>query len=54
MKKLKPVISHIRTDIKRRMNWNAKYANEIIEFISEKKYLQGNENALLANIICKS
>ncbi|OZC12116.1 hypothetical protein X798_00635 [Onchocerca flexuosa] len=37
MKKLKPVISHIRTDIKRRMNWNAKYANEIIEFMS--KYL---------------
>ncbi|VDO22086.1 unnamed protein product [Brugia timori] len=38
MKKLKPVISHIRADINRRMIWNAKYADEIIEFIS--KYLQ--------------
>uniref|UniRef100_A0A0R3RR91 HEPN domain-containing protein n=1 Tax=Elaeophora elaphi TaxID=1147741 RepID=A0A0R3RR91_9BILA len=38
MKKLKSVISHIRTDINRRMIWNAKYADEIIQFMS--KYLE--------------
>ncbi|KAM3717958.1 Aminopeptidase [Dirofilaria immitis] len=38
IKKLKPIILHVRTDIKRRMNWNAKYADEIIEFMSN--YLQ--------------
>lgn len=38
IKKLKPILSHIRTDINRRMIWNAKYADEIIEFIS--KYVQ--------------
>ncbi|VDM06812.1 unnamed protein product [Wuchereria bancrofti] len=35
MKKLKPVISHIRADINRRMIWNTKYADEIIEFMSK-------------------
>uniref|UniRef100_A0A915PQZ6 Aminopeptidase n=1 Tax=Setaria digitata TaxID=48799 RepID=A0A915PQZ6_9BILA len=36
--KVKSVISHIRTDIKRRITWNEKYSDQIIAFIS--KYLQ--------------
>ncbi|VDK76182.1 unnamed protein product [Gongylonema pulchrum] len=32
--KSQPVITHIRKDIARKMMWSAKYANEVIEFMS--------------------
>lgn len=35
MKKIKAILSHIRSDINRRIAWNAKHASEIIEFISK-------------------